>query len=599
MLANTREVVSLLTPAEKRRFYLLLASSTFTGLLQAVSVVSLMPFIQTVMEPESINEPGFVNILYNLFEFSNDTSFLIFLGVIVLALILISGIASALTTWLQLSFVWGNNYTISRRLLANYLNQPYEFFINRSSADFTKNILDEVNIFTQSYLMNFVHLIVGIAVTISVIVMLVLVDPVITVVGMVIIGGAYALIFMSFRVMLKNIGTERLECNKIRFSSVSEAFGGIKDIKLLGNESYFLNGYSGAAGKHAKLISKTGMIGTLPKYLFETVAFGCMVTLVIYVLSKGGDIVSTIPLIAVFAFAAYRILPQLQVVYSAITQMKFYSATVSNIKRELEGAINNDEKLTFQGDRDGSMPFQGIVELTDVSYCHPNNTKDTLSEISISIGKRDSIGIVGATGAGKTTLVDIFLGLLVPQKGSIRVDGLEVDDSNRRDWQNNLGYVPQFIYLSDNTVTRNIAFGIPEGSIDMDKVKKAARIAKIDEFIEKELPNGYETIVGERGIRLSGGQRQRIGIARALYRDPEVLVLDEATSSLDGVTEKAFIGALTDLSGVKTLLVIAHRFNTIKDCDRIYVMEKGRIIAQGSYDELMQKEEKFRKMANQ
>jgi ATP-binding cassette subfamily C protein len=222
-----------------------------------------------------------------------------------------------------------------------------------------------------------------------------------------------------------------------------------------------------------------------------------------------------------------------------------------------------------------------------------------LSNININIGKRDSIGIVGATGAGKTTLVDIFLGLLVPQKGLIKVDGLEVNDDNRREWQNNLGYVPQFIYLSDNTVTRNIAFGVPDQMIDLEKVKKAAKIAKIDEFIENELPDGYETIVGERGIRLSGGQRQRIGIARALYRDPEVLVLDEATSSLDGVTEKAFIGALTDLSGVKTLLVIAHRFNTIKDCDRIYVMEKGRIIAQGSYDELMEKEERFRKMANQ
>lgn len=599
MLANTREVVSLLTPVEKRKFYLLLVSSIVTGLLQAVSVVSLMPFIQMAMEPDSINEPGFVNILFKLFDFANETSFLIFLGVIVLALILISGIASAFTTWLQYSFVWGNNYTISRRLLANYLNQPYEFFINRSSADFTKNILDEVNIFTQQYLMNFINLIVGIAVTISVIFMLVLVDPIIALVGMFVIGGAYSLIFISFRALLKNIGTERLECNKIRFGAVSEAFGGIKDIKLLGNESYFLDGYSGAAGKHAKLISKTGLISTLPKYLFETVAFGCMVILVLYILSKGGDITSTIPLIAVFAFAAYRILPQLQMVYNAITQTKFYSATVSNIKKELEGAVNSDETLSFQGNRETTLPFQDVVQLSDISYCHPMNTKDTLSEISLSISKKDSIGIVGATGAGKTTLVDIFLGLLIPQRGAIRVDGIEVNDENRREWQNNLGYVPQFIYLSDSTVTRNIAFGVPDKLIDPDKVKKAATIANIDDFIEHELPNGYDTIVGERGIRLSGGQRQRIGIARALYRDPEVLVLDEATSSLDGVTEKSFIDALADLSGVKTLLVIAHRFNTIRECDRIYVMEKGRIIAQGSYDELMEKEEKFRKMANQ
>jgi len=599
MLANTKEVVSLLTPAEKRKFYLLLASSVFTGLLQAVSVVSLMPFIQTVMDTNTIYEPGVVNTLYNMFTFGSETSFLIFLGVIVLILILVSGVASAFTTWLQLSFVWGNNYTISRRLLANYLNQPYEFFMNRSSADFTKNILDEVNLFTQQYLLNYVHLIVGVAVTISVIIMLVLVDPLVTIVGMAIIGGSYALIFMSFRSKLRSIGEERLECNKIRFGAVSEAFGGIKDIKLLGTEGYFLDGYSGAAGKYARLIAKTGMIGTLPKYLFETVAFGCMVALTLYILSKGGDITGTIPLIAVFAFAAYRLLPQLQVVYNAITQTRFYKATVSNIKKELEGAIGTDEQFIPQCEQEAVLPFLKRVELNEVYYCHPNNNRDTLQDINIVINRKESIGIVGATGAGKTTLVDIFLGLLVPQRGSIKVDDTEVDVTNRREWQNNLGYVPQFIYLSDSTVTRNIAFGIPDRMIDMEKVKKAAKIAKIDEFIENELPNGYETVVGERGIRLSGGQRQRIGIARALYRDPEVLVLDEATSSLDGVTEKAFISALADLSGVKTLLVIAHRFNTIKDCDRIYVMEKGRIIAQGGYDELMEKEEKFRKMANQ
>ncbi|MFA5448036.1 MAG: ABC transporter ATP-binding protein [Sphaerochaeta sp.] len=598
-LNKVREITSLLTPREARLFYALLVASILTGLLQAMSVVSLLPFIQTVMEPSAIHEPGLINTLYGTFEFSSDVSFLIFLGVVVLALILISGIASSITTWLQYRFVWGNNYTISRRLLANYLNQPYEFFMNRSSADFTKNILDEVNAFSQQYMLRYVDLITGIAITVSVVGMMVVVEPTVTLVGMVIIGGAYGLIFTAFRNMLKKIGSERLTTNRLRFTAVSEAFGGIKDVKLLGNEEYFLDGYSQPAEKYASLIAKSGLVSTMPKYLFETVAFGCMVALTLFILSKGEDISGTIPLIAVFAFAAYRILPQLQTVYSALTQTKFYDATLENIKNELDGALGLDGDMALDLKEMDSLPFENVAELRKVSYWHPNVERETLLDLNISIPRRQSIGIVGATGAGKTTLVDVILGLLVPQEGEMWVDDTLVDDNNRRMWQNNLGYVPQFIYLSDCSVTRNIAFGIPDEHIDMDRVRKAARIARIDEFVENELPDGYETLVGERGIRLSGGQRQRVGIARALYRDPEVLVLDEATSSLDGLTEQAFISALEDLSGAKTLIVVAHRFNTIKDCDHIYVLDKGRIVAEGDYEHLMVTNESFRRMANQ
>lgn len=598
MREEINDIMVLLTPEEKRKFLILVSVSILMGLLQAVSVVSIMPFIDVVMNPDTIYEPGIVNSLFNSLSFVDEISFQIFLGIMVLVLLLFSGLVAALTTWLQLSFVWGNNYSISRRLLANYLNRPYEYFMNRSSSEFTKNILDEVNNFTNGYLMNFAHLIVGVAVSGAVIIMLVLVDPAITIVGMLVLGGSYVIIYTLFRGKLKVFGVKRFDFNETRFKAVSEAFGGIKDVKLLNRERHFLHGYSGAAEAYAKLVARSGLVSTLPRYLFETLAFGTIILLTLLLLMGGGDITGTIPLISVFAFAAYRLMPQLQIIYNSITQMRFNQATVNNIKKEMIGAKDSLEGITTQS-LPVPMPFQREVRLEGISYRHPNCDHYTLTGIDLSIAKRNSIAIVGSTGAGKTTMVDIILGLLLPQEGRILVDGEELIDSNIRSWQLNLGYVPQFIYLGDSSIKNNIAFGIDDPDIDMEKVRKAAKIAKIDEFIENDLPYGYDTMVGERGIRLSGGQRQRIGIARALYQDPEVLVLDEATSSLDGITEKAFTEALRDLSGVKTVIVIAHRFNTIRDCDAIYVMDKGKIVARGPYGDLLQGNEQFRKMANE
>jgi len=277
--------------------------------------------------------------------------------------------------------------------------------------------------------------------------------------------------------------------------------------------------------------------------------------------------------------------------------MSFSHAVLDNIYHEMMALNQYGEYAYMPIDKSDIIPLKNFIQLKNVSFYYSNTTEPSLHNINLVINRNTSVAFVGSTGSGKTTLVDIILGLLQPQEGELVIDNIKITQDNVRNYQKNIGYVPQNIYLSDDTITRNIAFGIEDDEIDIEKVKKAARIANIDVFIEKETPDGYDTVIGERGIRLSGGQRQRIGIARALYHDPEVIILDEATSSLDGITEESFIEALEDAVKVKTLIIVAHRFTTIKKCDIIFLIDKGKIIAQGNYDELMKTNPRFQAMS--
>ena len=303
-------------------------------------------------------------------------------------------------------------------------------------------------------------------------------------------------------------------------------------------------------------------------------------------------------MISFFAFAAYRLMPALQVVFASSTQVRFSQMTVNRIIKDLsEKGGFREQFLVYEKEPVNTMPFNTSMQLKEISYNYPNINESVIRNLNLSIQHNTSVGLVGPTGAGKTTLVDIILGLLTTQKGEFSIDGVKINENNILNWQKNLGYVPQHIYLSDDTILNNIAFGIPDEKIDRKTVEHVARISNLHDFVISELPNGYETIVGERGIRLSGGERQRVGIARALYHDPEVLVLDEATSSLDGITESVVLEAVNNVTKLKTVIIIAHRLTTVKDCDIIYLIDKGKIVAQGTYDKLMDSNASFRAMA--
>jgi ATP-binding cassette, subfamily B, bacterial PglK len=314
-------------------------------------------------------------------------------------------------------------------------------------------------------------------------------------------------------------------------------------------------------------------------------------------IAKGESVVDFIPLLSLFAFAAYRMMPSLHRFFNALTRVYYNTAIVDKIYEDM---------IEIQPKKQSSVPskpikkainFEKAIKLQDIRFCYTDSSFDIISNINLTIPKNNFIGFAGATGCGKTTLVDIILGLLTPQSGQIIVDDTPITQKNIPSWQQKIGYVPQEIYLSDDTIRKNIAFGLPNKDIDDKQVKFAAQLAALDTFVENELPNKYNTIIGERGIRLSGGQRQRIGLARALYRNPEILVLDEATSSLDGATEEAVLKAIHHAAEARTVIMIAHRLNTLKDCDQIYILEKGRIIGQGTYEELLKQSRKFREMA--
>ncbi len=336
----------------------------------------------------------------------------------------------------------------------------------------------------------------------------------------------------------------------------------------------------------------------LSKNVLEGIGFGGIIVFVLILFVTREDARQVIPLATLFAFAGYRIMPAIQEIFASFSGIQFHEAVLNRIHKDITAPGPAERPASFSDQAlPEPLPFKNQIELKSISYIYPNSGEPVLSSINLSIKRNTAVGFVGPTGAGKTTLVDIILGLLLPQAGQMLIDGVPIDENNRLKWQRNLGYVPQFIYLSDDTVARNIAFGRSDQDIDQEALIKAARIANIHDFIINELPAGYDTLVGEQGIRLSGGQRQRIGIARALYHDPEVLVFDKATSALDGVTEETVLAAMESATRLKTLIIIAHRLSTVEPCDMVYLIDRGRIVDKGTYNELIEKNEQFRSMA--
>ncbi len=598
MLTTFKKLRQILNRREKLQLGALLVAISAMAFSQAIGVASVMPFISLVMEPEMISENRWLYWAYYTFGFDGMRSFIIFAGLVMFGIILFSNVVSALATWLKLKFAWMNNHRLSRRLLEKYLSMPYAYFLNQNSSDLSKNILTEINTLTVNYLIPLLTIITKGTVAVFILLMLFWIDIWISLVAIVFLGGAYGAIFWRVNRNLKQRGSKRLQANKMRFKAVSEAFGGIKEIKVLNREPHFLKVYSKESLKHALYMSWNAVVGQLPRFALEAIAFGGIIIFVLILLITREDARQVIPLTGLFAFAGYRLMPALQEVFHSFTKMQFNLAVLDRVYQDITAGANPTARpLPDKKELPEPLPVKKEIRLQNVTYNYPETSVPVISNINMIIEYNTSVAFVGPTGAGKTTLADIILGLLVPQEGLLLVDGVPVDETNLKNWQLNIGYVPQYIYLSDDTVTSNIAFGVSEKVIDHRAIERAACIANIDKFITEELPQGYDTLVGERGIRLSGGQRQRIGIARALYHDPAVLVFDEATSALDGATEDAVLGAMANAARMKTLIIIAHRLPTVKNCDQVYLLDRGKIVAQGKYEELLESNLQFKEMA--
>jgi len=502
-----------------------------------------------------------------------------------------------LTNWGLARFSWMRNYSISRRLLRNYLFQPYSFFLNQNSSLLGKNILSEVQVAVKGVIVPLLEIFSRSIVAVFIFIMLVVVEPVLALTSMVILGGAYVLTYRVTKKRLNIKGERRYKTNAERFKAVNEAFGDIKQLKLMGCENFFIKRFSKPAMEYAKNNASVQIIGRIPRYIIEVIAFGGILVVVLYFLLTGKGLEDFLPIIGLYAMSIFRLLPSIQSIFAGVANIRFNKQGLDSLYEEMFSFRNIVVPHSSGKEKVKPLPFRKMLELKDITYSYPETDKPVMKELNIKIGANTSIAFAGATGAGKTTIANIILGLLTPDLGKMIVDGVEITDENLASWQSNLGYIPQDIYLQHDAVIRNITFGVPEDKVDMDSVIRAAKIANIHGFVMEELPDKYNTIVGERGVRLSGGQRQRIAIARALYHDPAVLVLDEATSALDGATEHEVFKAIENIAKTKTLIIIAHRLTTIQDCDVIYVMENGEIVGSGKYEELIRTNRVFRKIA--
>ncbi|MCG5528473.1 MULTISPECIES: ABC transporter ATP-binding protein [Halorhodospira] len=594
-----KKLLSLLSRQEKRRGALVLGLVVVMALLETAGVASVMPFLSVLGNPEVVETNPVLNQLYAGLGFESVDAFLMALGAGAFALIVFSAAFRSLTIYAMNRWAWMRMHSLSERLLETYLRQPYAYFLNRHSGDMGKSILTETQQLQQQVIKPGLDALAYGVVVIAIITLLVVIDPVLAAGVAAVLGGMYALIYWGVRGFLDRIGRDRVRANQERFQAAGEALGGIKDIKLLGREHAYLSRFRGPSTRFAKHQATSQTLSQVPKFLIEAVAFGGIIALTLVLMAThggatGGGLGEVLPVLGLYAFAGYRMLPAAQHVYQGLAKLRFGGGAVDAVYDDLH---RRQALAEIRKQPPAPLVPQQVVALERVHYTYPNAPAPALQGIDLHIPVGSSVGLVGSTGAGKTTLVDVILGLLRPTEGAITVDGEPVTDTNLRAWQQALGYVPQEIFLTDASVAENIALGVPPERIDHEQVERCARMAQLHDFVVHEMPQQYETVVGERGVRLSGGQRQRIGIARALYHDPSVLVFDEATSALDNVTEKAVMEAIDALHHQKTIILIAHRLSTVRNCDQVVLLEKGQITAAGGFEELQGQSERFRMMA--
>ena len=590
------KLISLLSAKERRKLAYVTAAVVVTALLEVVGIGAVGPFMSIVADPTLIETQPVLNILYTRLGFDTHRSFVIVLGIALFLLVLGGNAFKMLTMYAIYRFGGTCRYRLGLRLFRQYLHQPYSYFLDHNSSELSKNILSEIDLVIGGVLRPTMNAFARGLVVVGIVVFLLITSPLLALSVAVALAIIHTAIFRFVRPRLVRYGDQMRSSNKLRYKATGEAFGAIKDVKILGKEAAFEKLYATGAREFAWTQAAQQIITMLPRHALEAATFGLMILLVIVLQIVTDSPGQILPLLAVYGFAAYKLMPALQEVFAGIAQLRYYSHTVDVLHADMQGPPTNAGSGMNGADEAEPLPFGHHFQLRNVTFSYPTSSEAVLDTIDLVVGKNTTVGFVGTTGCGKTTLVDIIMGLLEPQSGTLLVDDEPLQGSVAS-WQRNFGYVPQQIFLSDDSIAANIAFGVPEGLRDAGAVERAARIANIHDFVVDELPDGYDTTVGERGIRLSGGQRQRVGIARALYNDPQILVMDEATSALDSVTEDAVMDAIHRLMHRKTIILIAHRITTVQPCDEIFLMDRGRVVERGTYDELVSASSRFRAMA--
>ncbi len=597
MLVMIRKLFSLLTPSQVKQFYRLQILVVIMAFTELIGIASIAPFMALVGDISLLQGDGIFADSYQFSGLNDPMNFLFYMGIGVLLMLSLSTAISMFTIWKLCMYATKTGTEISDRLYTYYMQQDWLFHANSSSAYLTKQVATEALRVTDQIIQPLLNMNAKIVLATFISIGIFIYDPIIAIIGLLIFACAYTLLYRVVRKRLQINGNNMSLIFTERFRLMNEGFGGIKDVVLLDRGHDFVMRFQNSGKAFAYAFGTNNAMGQVPRYFVELIAFGSMISLVLVLIKTyQGNLGVVLPVLAVYALAAFKLLPALQQIYGSVAQIKGNTAAFEAIENDLINSINVQKNVN-QKQGSSNLILRHNIKLDKIKFTYPNKVTSAINGLEMVIPANSTIGIVGESGSGKSTIVDILLGLLTPQGGSLYVDNVCINESNKRSWQNVLGYVPQNIFLSEGTISENIAFGLACEDINLDQVSKAIQLANLTELIN-QLPNGLDTKVGERGIQLSGGQRQRIGIARALYHDPDVLVFDEATSALDGITEKIVMEAIHDFSGNKTIIMIAHRLKTVQKCSIIYMMHNGEIIDKGTYEDLIGRNEKFREMAD-
>ncbi|MBQ8007462.1 MAG: ABC transporter ATP-binding protein [Lachnospiraceae bacterium] len=551
----------------------LLCIGLFIGaLMELVGVSLIAQLVEMIGKPETIHTSKWMSRLYDMSGAASDRDFFLYAVLVLIAVYLIKNVYLTIIGYAKFTFIYNNQLRLSGRLIDCYLKKPYTYHLDKNSAEMIRSIMLDAERFFQMLLTLFT-VFSEVMVSALLCVYLIIVDWMITLSVVVILLVFSGIYLLAFHKKTKNNGKISQYNDGKMHQAINQALGAVKDIKILHREKYFVNDFTRHGAQKYRAVRNNEILGIVPAYLIETVCVGTILMVLVVKLFNGQDLNDMIPQLAAFAMAAFKLLPSVGKVVNYLNLIVFLKPSADLIYRDIKDT--EDMLGVLIKDSDDSVMEPSAIRVENVSYRYPNMTENVLTDVNMTIPDGASVGLLGPSGSGKSTIADIILGILTPTNGRVMYGDMNVHEHPIK-WSRKLAYIPQAIFLADESIKSNVAFGIEEEDIEEDKVWQALREAQLDEFV-KSLPEGLDTMVGERGVRLSGGQRQRIGIARALYGDPEIMVLDEATSALDSETEAAVMEAIDRFLGKKTLIIIAHRLTTISNCQIIYRVSDGKI----------------------
>lgn len=589
-----QSLISLFTARDRVTLGILVVLMAIGGILEGLGIGLLFPYVAILQDPGRVAGNPYLSAVYSGLGFESYRSFGIALSLALLALFTGKGVFAIWTSNYQMRFVNAKQVELGRRLLAGYLNRPYAFFLTANTSTLIGNLTTSLGQLCGGVLQSALTLAAEVAVSMGIIALLVFLSPAISLGAILVVGILSVVLLREVRAHVARYATENDVRWKAMIRAVNESLSGAKEVQVLGRKRFFVDAYTRESHAYAFAVRRYSLLSQLPRVVFETTAIAGMVLFVVLALLSGRVDGNLFPLLAVFAVATVRIVPSANRIVQAWNAISFYRPAILAITGGL-----TDVTVPFDTPQRGlaELRLRKTLAIAIRSFAYPTDSRFRLQDIQLVIEQGHTIAVIGHSGSGKTTLVDLVLGLFPEFDGEITVDGQDIRGSIAA-WRHRIGYIPQSIYLCDDTIVRNVAFGVPDQDIRLEQVKRAVSLAGLDPVIQAQAL-GLETVVGDRGIRLSGGERQRIGIARALYHDPDLLILDEATSALDNETELRIVDSILGLSPAKTIIVIAHRLSTVKHCDCVYLMQSGRIIDQGRFDDLAERHPDFVNPAQQ